>query len=54
MIQGRFGNTSGRPYVEGRLVIPRLKVRGDISFIFDTGADQTVLMPMDGTRLLLD
>jgi len=54
MIVGRFGNTTGRPYFEGRLIFPNLKLRCDISFILDTGADRTVLMPMDGIRIGID
>lgn len=51
MLEGRFGESTGRPYIEGRLLIPRLRIIGDISFIFDTGADMTVLMPLDADRL---
>ena len=54
MLHGRFGNTTGRPYIEARLAIPRLQVAGDISFIVDTGADKTVLMPLDASRLGVD
>ncbi len=54
MLRGRFGNTTGRPYIEGRLVIPRLNTSGDISFLVDTGADQTLLAPADGLRIGLD
>jgi hypothetical protein len=54
MLLGRFGNTSGRPYLEGRLVLTRLGLAADISFIVDTGADKTVVMPLDGTRLGVD
>ena len=54
MIEGRFGDTTGRPYIEGRLAIPRLDIFGDVSFIVDTGADKTVLMPLDCNRLKLD
>jgi hypothetical protein len=54
MIIGRFGDTTGRPYVEGRLVIPSQSLSTDISFILDTGADRTVLMPMDGAKIGLD
>lgn len=50
---GRFGNTSGRPYVEARLLIPRLNVHADLSFLVDTGADRTYLMPGDATLLRL-
>ena len=54
MLEGRFGNTSGRPYLAGRLVLPRLKRQGDISFLVDTGADRSVVMQVDGTRLGID
>jgi hypothetical protein len=54
MIEGRFGDTSGRPYIESRLAIPRLRKFGDISFILDTGADTTLLMPLDGGRIGID
>ena len=54
MLQGRFGNTSGRPYFEGRVTFPDLGLAANISFIFDTGADTSILMPIDGHRLGLD
>jgi hypothetical protein len=54
MLEGRFGDTSGRPYIEGRILIPRLQVSGDVSFMVDTGADKTVLMPLDADRLRVD
>lgn len=54
MLNGRFGNTSGRPYIEGRLIILNLSIRADISFLVDTGSDVTCLHPIDGTRLNID
>jgi len=54
MLRGRFGDTSGRPYVEGRLILPDLNIRGDISFLVDTGADVSRLHPNDGIRLKID
>ena len=54
MLVGRFGKTSGRPYLEGRLLIPRLRVNVGISFCVDTGADSTTLMPGDGNYIGLD
>jgi predicted aspartyl protease len=54
MITGRYGNTSGRPFIEGRLIIPSQNISTNISFLVDTGADTTVLMPMDGTKIGLD
>lgn len=54
MIIGRFGGSSQRPYVEGRVSIPSQNISADISFVLDTGADMTVLMPMDGAKIGLD
>lgn len=54
MLRGRFGDTSGRPYIEGRLVLPRLSIRTDISFCIDTGADRSLLLPSDGVRMGID
>ena len=54
MLRGRFGDTSGRPYLEGRPILPRLNIRGDISFLVDTGADTSLLVPVDGMRLNID
>ncbi len=51
MLKGRFGATSGRPYIEACVVFPRLKSFGNLSFILDTGADKSLLMPLDGQRL---
>ena len=51
MIQGRFGNTTGRPYVNGRLLLPRLRLSTNLS---DTGADVSVLMPVDGIKMGID
>ena len=50
-IRGRFGDTSGSPYVEALLVIPRFGILGRLSFLVDTGASRTFLAPTDG-RLL--
>jgi len=54
MLHGRFGDTSGQPYIEGYVYIPRLGWKGNISFIFDTGADNSVLMPTDANRMKID
>jgi hypothetical protein len=51
VIIGRYGNTTGRPYTEGRLILPVLKITADVSFLVDTGADRVVVMPLDGTRI---
>lgn len=54
MLRGRFGDTSGRPYVEGHILLPRMRVSGNVSFVFDTGADTSLLMPLDGQRMGID
>jgi hypothetical protein len=41
MLTGRFGDTTGRSYIEGRLSLPRLTISDDISFIIDTGGHKT-------------
>ena len=51
MILGRFGNTTGRPYVNGRLLLPRLNLSSNLSFLVDTGADVSTLMPADGLTM---
>ena len=53
MLRGRFGHTSKRPYIQGRLFIPRLEIWSDVSFLVDTGADKTTLLPADGSRMEL-
>lgn len=53
MIIGSF-DSDGAPFVEGVLVIPRLSINKEISFLIDTGSDTTCLMPTDGTRLGID
>lgn len=54
MLIGRFGNTSTAPYIDAHVIIGGLNLSGPISFLLDTGADQTVIMPTDGTRLGID
>ena len=54
MLRGRFGDTSGRPYMEGHVLLPRLGLSGNVSFIFDTGADTSLLMPLDAQRMGID
>jgi hypothetical protein len=51
MIRGRFGNTTGRPYIEGRLVLLKFNLIANISFLADTGANSTSIMQMDGMRM---
>jgi hypothetical protein len=53
-LSGRYGDTTGRPYLAGRIHLPRFGIVADLSFIVDTGADRTHLMPGDGERMGLD
>lgn len=54
MIEGRFGDTTGRPYISGRLILPRLRLSSNLSFLVDTGADGSVLMPADAMKMGVD
>ena len=49
MIRGSFGR-SGRPFIECRLVIPRLRVNRRLMLLVDTGASATCLHPADTIR----
>jgi len=51
MLHGRFGDTTTTPFIEASVHFPRLNVRGYISFLADTGASGTVLMPPDSKKL---
>jgi len=50
MITGRFEETSGRPVIEARLILPRLDIQGDVLLLMDTGADSSVIMRCDAAR----
>ena len=54
MIQGSFDEGTKRPFVQGLLVLPRLHISGPVDFLFDTGADVTMLHPSDGLMMRLD
>lgn len=51
MLSGRFGAGTSRPYVESAIWFPRIDVRGKISFLLDTGADQSIVYVNDIKRL---
>ena len=48
MIRGRFDR--GRPYVQCRVVIPRLHVDRRVMLLLDTGASVSCLHPSDAIR----
>ena len=52
MVRGTF-DAKGRPYVWAQVLLPGLD-SGNVSFLFDTGADHTVLMPKDAAVLGVD
>lgn len=47
MLDGRFGDVSGRPYIEAIVVLPRFNLQSRLSFLIDTGADCTTISPSD-------
>lgn len=53
-LHGRFNDGTGRPQLDGHLQILDFEIGGTISFLVDTGADYTLLMPKDTERLGLD
>jgi hypothetical protein len=56
MIRGVLLGPPGRvrPFVTARLVIPSVRVGGDVDFLIDTGADSITLAPRDASYLGLD
>ena len=54
MLRGRFGDTSGWPYTEGFVLLPRLGWSGNVSFVFDTGADTSQPMPLEEQLMGID
>lgn len=44
MIPGYF-ETDGTPFVEVRLILPRLGIRSDVPLLVDTGSSSTILHP---------
>jgi len=42
-----------RPFVNGRIILPRLGIRYPVSLCIDTGADRTIIMPGDGYEMRL-
>ena len=40
--------------MEGHVLLPRLGKSGNVSFIFDTGADTSLLTPLDAQRIGID
>jgi hypothetical protein len=54
IVKGSFDPETRRPYCQGLLFIPRLKISSPIDFIVDTGSDVTTLNPGDGKRMKID
>jgi hypothetical protein len=54
LLTGRFADRSGRPYLQGRLILPRFDLVAEVWGLIDTGADTSLLNPRDGGRLSLD
>lgn len=54
MLCGSFGAATGQPLFQGTVSIPRLAVMRNLSFVLDTGADGTTLMPTDADAMGID
>ena len=54
MLRGRWGGSTGRPYFEAILYIPSQDISAELSFLLDTGADTSYLMPGDAKEIGLD
>ena len=51
MLFGEFVGDTGRPYIDGYVVIPQFRCYSEISFLMDTGADNTMLLPKGVSRV---
>jgi hypothetical protein len=56
MIRGFFRETAGirRPFITARVSIPSQNISDDVHFLVDTGADATLLAPVDVVRLRIN
>ena len=56
MIRGRLIGTGGRlrPFILARLFLPSQGISGDVNFLVDTGADNTVLATSAAASLRID
>jgi hypothetical protein len=46
VLAGRF-NSSGQPFIAGKLSLPRLSARGQIDWLISTASDRSTLKPED-------
>ena len=51
MVVGRFDPVSGHPTVDCHVTIKSLGIDGVVPFLVDTGADTSLLMPIDSLPL---
>ncbi len=56
MIRGFYRETAGirRPFITARVSIPSQNISDDVHFLVDTGADVSLLAPVDVVRLCID
>jgi hypothetical protein len=54
LLNGRFGDRSGRPYIQAMLFIPRLDIQANVSFLIEKGTGSSVLAAGDGLRMGID
>ena len=53
-LAGWFERRTGRPLIECNVLLPRLGLQSDVTLLVDTGADRTMLAPMEIALLGLD
>lgn len=52
MLIGRYGDTTGQPYIEGLISLPRLGLQSvPVSFLVDTGAGRCILSAVDARTM---
>ena len=52
MLIGRYGDTTGQPYIEGLVSLPRLGIQAvQVSFLVDTGAGRCILSAVDAKAM---
>ena len=54
MLVGRFGGTTSAPFMEGRIWLFKPQIVHEISFLVDTGAHTSIIMPSDGLAAGVD
>ena len=54
MLRGSFEAITGGPFIQGSVALPGIARVTEISFLVDTGADTTMLLPQDSGGMGID